>query len=127
MKYWFDYIKEQYDEGNFVSSIYWTLEVIKGNCVVLGGISCPLSITPVQEGFILNTIKKILDNSIVRSKVSFIFEMSIEILIRLKKFDFLFNEFLLKIKSQTSNQKNSKLFGVFIRLLASFLKQVKAL
>ena len=124
LKHWFDYIKNLKENTSYIAALYWISEIVKGNCVRLSGVETPLKMTPIMEQYIMDIVKMFIERGLTQENVNFMLEISIEILIKMKKFDFLFNQFLMKLKTGVELAQQTKLIRVFIRYLASFIRQM---
>ena len=123
LKHWFDYVRHLKKNSSYISALYWISEIVKGNCVRLSGVESPLLLTPEMERYVMDIVKIFIERGLNQDDVNFMLEISIEILIKMKKFEFLFNEFLLKLKMAQPEQQK-KLIKVFIQYLASFIRQM---
>lgn len=124
LKHWFEYVQHLVEESNYISGLYWINEVLTGNCVRLSGMVYPAQLSPQMEAFVIDLVQMFVRKSLKQENVTYMLELAIQILIKLKKFDFLFNEFLMEIKKSDDVESRLPLLQLFIRFLASFLAQV---
>lgn len=124
LKHWFAYIQDLNENSSYISALYWISEIIKGKCVRLAGVEPPFRMTGPMEEYITGIMKIFIEQGLRQENVSFMLEISVEILIKMKKFDFLFNEFLIKLRHKSEEAQQARLVRVFLRYLASFIGQV---
>jgi hypothetical protein len=104
--------------------LYWISEIVKGKCVRLSGVESANKMSQSVEGYIMDIVKMFIEKGLTQENVNFVLEISIEILIKMKKFEFLFNQFLIKLKTGVELAQQTKLIRVFLRYLGSFIRQM---
>ena len=124
LKHWFEYVKDLVAESNYISALYWINEVVTGNFVRLSGVVFPAQLSVQMESFIVDLVQMFVKKSLHQENVTYMLELAIQILIKMKKFDFLFNEFLMQIRNSDNQEAAMPLLQLFIRFFASFLAMV---
>ena len=124
LKHWFDYIKNLKENSSYICALYWISEIVKGKCVRLSGVESANKMTQPVEQYIMDIVKMFIERGLTQENVNFMLEISIEILIKMKKFDFLFNQFLIKLKTGVELAQQTQLIRIFLRYLGSFIRQM---
>lgn len=124
LKDWFTYLEDLSKQGNYIQTLYWINELVQDKPIRFSRISSPFVLKPNEEKFILGLVQMFIGDNLTQDNIDFLLEIVIQILIKMKKFDFLFNDFLMKLRTKEQNENTLQLFKVFLCFLASFIRQV---